>query len=217
MTTTLTAQDLFRTAYENRYTWDSQFPGYEADVTLKMGDETHTGKVKINADLSFEVSGIDDEDSKRIIQNQLWEITIHRVNHSFEKTHGENTFSFGQIDEDGTVEIILGGASEGNRYKVRDDIVCFVHRQIGNKIVNINTYKTLMTEKGYLAQGYDSLYIDPQTGKPLGTKTTFEDSFEKVEDYYILNRRIIHSESENQPQTKDISFSNIHLLKKVIS
>jgi len=26
------ARDLFRAAYENRYTWDSDFPGYVADV-----------------------------------------------------------------------------------------------------------------------------------------------------------------------------------------
>ncbi|MGB5592975.1 MAG: DUF3386 family protein [Crocosphaera sp.] len=28
-------RDLFRAAYENRYTWDQNFPGYTADVTFK--------------------------------------------------------------------------------------------------------------------------------------------------------------------------------------
>lgn len=31
------ARDLFRAAYENRYTWDSDFPGYVADVELRQG------------------------------------------------------------------------------------------------------------------------------------------------------------------------------------
>ncbi|MGF1672084.1 MAG: DUF3386 family protein, partial [Rivularia sp. (in: cyanobacteria)] len=32
MKTSKTAQDLFQTAYENRYTWDEDFPGYSAKV-----------------------------------------------------------------------------------------------------------------------------------------------------------------------------------------
>ena len=38
--TQVSARDLFRTAYENRYTWDSSFPGYTADVTFTSGDTT---------------------------------------------------------------------------------------------------------------------------------------------------------------------------------
>ena len=29
----------FRAAYENRYTWDSDFPGYTTKLELKQGDE----------------------------------------------------------------------------------------------------------------------------------------------------------------------------------
>ena len=47
MNLTLTAEQLFRQAYENRYTWDENFSGYEADVTMKTGDVSYTGKVKI--------------------------------------------------------------------------------------------------------------------------------------------------------------------------
>ncbi len=215
MNQTLTAQELFRAAYNNRYTWDAEFPGYRAEVNMKMGEVTHIGEVRINSDLTFEVLGVEDEQVKRAIHNQLWEITIHRVSHSFEKTHGQNTFSFGSTDETGAVEILVGGASAGNFYKVRDNTVCFVHRHIGNKIVNINTFRTLMTDKGYLAQGYDSVYIDPETGEPQGAKTTFEDSFEKIGNYYLLTHRLIHSEQDGQPVTTEFGFSNITLLEPV--
>jgi len=36
------ASELFRAAYENRYTWDENFPGYSADVQLQ-GHEVYTG------------------------------------------------------------------------------------------------------------------------------------------------------------------------------
>lgn len=217
MNTTVTAQEIFRKAYENRYTWDAHFPGYEADVTMISKELTQTGKVKINANFNFEVKDVTDEDCLQAIKNQLWEITIHRVNHSFDKTHGENTFSFGNTDNSGVVEILIGGKGSGNIYKVQNNIVCFVHRQIGNKIVNINTYKTQNTEKGYLAQEYDSVYFSPETNQPLGGKTFFKDNFEKIGLYYILTSRIIQTEQDEQLVTVEFHFSNIHLLEPVIN
>jgi hypothetical protein len=211
MTLTITAQDMFRQAYENRYTWDENFPGYTADVTMTTGETTCTGKVKINRDLSFEVEGIEEEDCAKAIKNQLWEITIHRVNHSFAETHGENTFALGEKDDTGAVKILVGGAGAGNYYKLRDDTVCFVHRRIGNKIVNIDTTKTLNTDKGYLALEYNSIYINPETNETISPKTEFFDKFELVGNYYLLTNRQIVTESE-QPQVTEFTFTNISFL-----
>ena len=211
MTQTLTAQDVFRSAYENRYTWDKNFPGYQAQVTMTTVDKQYTAQAKINSDLSFEVSGIEDGEAKRAIQGQLWEITIHRVRRSFTETHGKNTFSFGKKDETGAIEILLGGASVGNSYKVRDNTVCFVNRRIKDKVVNINTLTTVMTEQGYLSEKYESFYVDPETGEPQTAITAFEDKFSDFGGYYILTDRIITTKDNNQPQVTTFSFSDIQL------
>ncbi len=212
MTLTITAEQLFRKAYENRYTWDENFSGYEADVTMTSGDTSHTGKVLINSDFSFEVKDVEDEDAARGIKNQLWEMTIHRVNHSFEKSHGENTFSFGETDEQGAIEILVGGAGAGNSYKLKDDCVCFVNRKIGNKIVNINTFEFQETDNGYLAQGYDSVYIDPESGQSITGKTVFKDHFEQIGNYYVLTSRKIISQAKDKPLTTQFTFSNFKTL-----
>ncbi len=211
MTQTLTAQDVFRSAYENRYTWDKNFPGYEAKVTMTSGDAQYTAQAKVNSDLSFEVSGIEDGEAKKAIQGQLWEITIHRVKRSFEETHGKNTFSFGEKDETGAIEILLGGASEGNTYKVRDNTVSFVNRRIKDKVVNINTLTTVMTEQGYLSEKYESFYVDPQTGEPQTAITVFEDTFSNVGGYYVLTERIITTKNSDQPEATTFEFSEIKL------
>ena len=212
MTQTLTAQDLFRSAYENRYTWDKNFPGYQATATMNDGEQQYTASVKVNSDLSFEVSDIEDKAAKKSIQGQLWEMTIHRVKRSFEETHGNNTFSFGEKDNDGAVEIIVGGASEGNSYKVKDNAVSFVNRRIRDKVVNINTLETLMTENGYLSEKYESFYLDPETKDRATGVTTFEDKFAKIGDYYLLVNRIINTtDSDGKPQTVEFNFSDIQL------
>ncbi|NEQ47149.1 MAG: DUF3386 domain-containing protein [Leptolyngbya sp. SIOISBB] len=212
MTQTLTAQDLFRAAYENRYTWDPDFPGYQANVTLHDGDATHQGHIQVNPDMSFEVFNIPDEMAQRMVKSQLWEMTIHRVRRSFAETHGDNTFELGATDETGAVEILVGGASMGNRYKVRDNAVCFVHRQIRDVIVNIHTFDKQPTETGYLSTGYRSVYLDPTTLQPKDAETVFTDAFENVGGYFVLSRRTIEETKAGVVQTTQLQFSSFKLL-----
>lgn len=207
----LSAQDFFRAAYENRYTWDKNFPGYTADVTFKHNDTTYTGQAKVTADLKAEVTGIEDEAAKKAVHGQLWEIAIHRVRRAFEQTHGENVFSYGEKDESGAQEILLGGKSEGDRYQVANNEVCMVHRHIHGVVITINTFSSHDTGEGYLSHTYDSVYHDPKTGAQKGGKSNFVDEYEKVGEYQILNRRLITTDGD-EPETQEFIFSNIQLL-----
>jgi Protein of unknown function (DUF3386) len=209
----LTAQDLFRAAYENRYTWDHDFPGYTATVTYTHGENTVTGQVTVTSDLKAEVSGVEDEAAQKAIHGQLWEIAIHRIRRSFEETHGKNSFSFGETDADGAVEILMGGKAAGDRYQVRNKEVSLVHRHIHGVVVTINTFSTHDTGEGYLSHRYDSVYHDPQTGEQKGGKSLFEDEYEKVGAYWILNRRHIQTEVEGGSEVQDFKFTDIHLLQ----
>lgn len=207
----ITAQDLFRAAYENRYTWDANFPGYTADITYKQDEQTITGKVRVTADLKAEVSEVADESAQKAIHGQLWEIAIHRVRRSFDQTHGENTFAYGETKEDGAVEIILGGKGEGDRYEVKNNEVSMVHRHIHGVVVTIYTFSSHDTGNGYLSHEYDSVYHDPKTGEQKGGRSTFKDEYEKIGDYFILNRRLITTDTNGTISTQEFIFSNIQL------
>jgi hypothetical protein len=208
----LSAQDLFQSAYENRYTWDGTFPGYSADITYTQDGKTVTGQVRVTSDFKAEVHNVDDEDAQKAIHGQLWEIAIHRVRRSFEDTHGKNTFAYGETDATGAVEILMGGKSEGDHYKLRNNEVCLVHRQIHGVFVTINTFSSHNTGEGYLSHRYDSVYHDPKTGEQKGGVSLFEDKYEKVGQYWILNHRSIQTETNNETVTQDFAFSNIVLL-----
>lgn len=125
--TQISAQELFRAAYENRYTWDKSFPGYTAEVTYHRNSDIFTGQAKVGADFKPEVTGIDDEAAQKEIHGQLFEIAIHRVRRSFEDTHSKNSFSYGKTLADGSVEVLMGGKSEGDRYELRNNEVSMVH------------------------------------------------------------------------------------------
>lgn len=210
--TQVSAQDLFRAAYENRYTWDKNFPGYTADVTYRQDGETFTGQIKVGAELKPEVNGITDDEAQKAIHGQLFEIAIHRIRRRFEDTHGKNTFAYGKALPDGSVEILMGGKSEGDRYQVRDNEVSLVHRHIHGVVVTINTFSSHDTGAGYLSHRYDSVYHDPTTGEQKGGRSEFEDDYEKVGDYFILSRRYVVTETDGQPSAQEFTFSNIQLL-----
>jgi hypothetical protein len=215
MTESTEARQLMQSAYENRYTWDKNFPGYVADVQLKIGDQVYTGKAKVNADLSTEVSEVADEEALKAIKGQLFEVAIHRIRRSFEETHGKNTFTLGETDSTGAVEIIVGGKSAGDRYKVRDNEVCMVHRHIHGIVVTIDTASSHDTGDGYLSHQYHSVYRDPKTGELKGEQD-YTDTYEKVGDYQILSSRVIKSIEDGQPVTSEFSFSNIKLLQPAL-
>ncbi|MEO1297034.1 MAG: DUF3386 domain-containing protein [Cyanobacteria bacterium J06636_16] len=210
--TQVSARELFRSAYENRYTWDKSFPGYTSDVTFISGDTTYTAKAKVTADLKAEVSDLEDEAAQKAIHGQLWEIAIHRVRRAFEDTHGTNTFSYGKTLEDGSIEILMGGKSEGDRYHLRDNEVSMVHRHIHGVVVTIYTFSSHDTGAGYLSHRYDSVYHDPQTGEQKGGKSVFEDSYEKVGNYVILSERKIQTATAKGTEEQIFRFSNIQLL-----
>ncbi len=213
MTATTDARALMRAAYENRYTWDSNFPGYTADVTLTMDGTVHTGTVRIGSDLKAEVSNVDDEAAKKAIAEQAWEIAIHRVRRAFEDSHSKNQFSFGETDETDAVEILVDGGSKGDRYKVRNNEVVLVHRHIHGTVVTINTFSTHDTGEGYLAHTYDSVYHDPATGEQRGGVSQFKDQFTKVGDYFVLTQRTIKTQMGDKTHVNDFSFGNIAMLQ----
>ncbi|MCU0523316.1 MAG: DUF3386 domain-containing protein [Elainella sp. Prado103] len=215
MTESMAARELMQAAYENRYTWDKNFPGYVAEVQLKLGDQVYTGKAKVNPDLSAEVTDIADEPAKQALIGQLREVAIHRIRRSFEETHGKNTFTSGETDETGAVELFVGGKSEGDRYKVRNNEVCLVHRHIHGIVVTIDTYSSHQTGEGYLSHQYHSVYRDPKTGDLKGEQD-YTDTYEKVGDYQILSSRVIRSIENGETVTSEFSFSNIKLLQPAL-
>ena len=208
------ARELFQAAYENRYTWDENFPGYSADVHLKQGDEVYTGKVRINRDLSVEVTGIEDEQVQESIYTQVRDIVTHRKRSAFEKAHGKNEFNLGTTDETGAMEILVKGDSMGSNYKIRGSEICQVSRVMGPMAFVIDTHESLDTGKGYVSSRYDVVFRNSHTNE-ITKAEKVEDTFEKVGDYYVMVKHVVHSD-ENGGTTNEFNFSNVELLEPAV-
>ncbi|MGB3533306.1 MAG: DUF3386 domain-containing protein [Microcoleaceae cyanobacterium] len=211
MTATLTAREVFRKAYEHRYTWDENFPGYRADVEIKQGDEVYTGQVRINPDLTPEVTGFDNEEVQQDVYTQMRDIITHRKRSSFDKSHGKNSFSFGETDETGATEILVEGDAMGSNYKIRGEEICLVSRVMGPMAFVINTHDSLDTGDGYVSSQYDAVFRNPKTDEVMRV-LEFQDTFEKVGDYYIMTHQKVQEKKDGQAIATEYTFSNIELL-----
>ena len=212
MTEQTTAREKFRAAYENRYTWNENFPGYSADIQLTQGDEVYTGKVRVNRDLSVEVTGIEDEKVQESVYTQLRDVVTHRKRSAFDQSHGKNEFNFGKTDETGAVEILVKGDSMGSNYKVRDTEICQVSRVMGRMAFVIDTHESMDTGEGYVASRYDAVFRNPQTNE-VTSVLKFEETYEKVGDYYVLSKQVVQQYKQGERIATEFNFSNVKLLE----
>jgi hypothetical protein len=210
-----TARDRFRAAYEQRYTWDSNFPGYKTKLELKQGDETYTAEINVNSDLSVEVSGIEDEKVAESVYNHMRDVITHRKRNTFENAHGKNNFTLGEEDNTGAVEILVKGDSMGSNYKIRGTEICQVSRVMGPMAFVINTNESLDTGEGYIATGYNAIFRDSKTND-LKAKREFDESYEKLGKYYVPKHQTIESiDPDSQKITTEFIFSESQLLEPV--
>lgn len=210
-TSALDAQALFRAAYENRYTWDEHFPGFTATVTLTEGDRCYQGRVTVTADYSVEVTGIDDEQVRESLYNQLRDVIVHRKRNSFEAAHGKNTFQIGATDASGAVEILVSGDAMGSKYKVRDNQIVYVSRVMGRVAFAITHRQALDTGAGYISTNYVAVFRNPATNEVV-RQMEFQDTYVPVGNYYLMSQQVVTTHEGDTTTTVKICFDDLQLL-----
>ncbi|MDX2097890.1 MAG: DUF3386 domain-containing protein [Leptolyngbyaceae cyanobacterium bins.59] len=217
MTQLTDAREIFKAAYENRYTWDDQFPGYAATVEFRQGDQAYTGKIKVSPDFQIEVTDVEGEEVRTILQRQTQEVITHRRRTAFEKAHGKNSFSLGKTDATGAVEILVQGDAMGSNYQVRDREISQVSRVMNKMAFTIDHKGSLKTEQGYISTHYDVVFRNAET-QGLMSEMSVENTYEKVGAYYLLTHQVVrHQEPETPPVTDEFKFSQVRLLEPALA
>jgi hypothetical protein len=208
---TADAEAIFREAYTNRYTWDNDFPGYRADVTVASGDIQQTGAAELMADFGVSVKGIDNEETQRVVVAQLQMSATHLQRLDFEKIHQQRQFKLTGLDQAGAYKIQELGDGASSSYKVKAGKIAQVNRNLGDFSVEVNTLDTEMTPSGYLATHFQVTFRD-SAGKTL-EQDDVHDEYKTVGHYRILAKRQIQAGEDLEHLGPDVtvSFGNIQL------
>ncbi len=211
----INCKEIFRLAYENRYTWKNTFNGYKGKCIFHSNNEIHEGEFTLGKDFKPNIQKIEDEKIVKSIASQLFEVSIHRIKRDFNSIHSENIFNFVKSSESG-IEMKVSGKNHGDRYRVKNECINMVYRKIHGIIIEIFVDEFLNTGNGLLSKRYSSQQIDPNTLKTNSQKLEYEDKFTNIgpEDDWILNSRTIKYLNLNQKEeTQKFVFDNLCLLK----
>ena len=211
----INCKEIFKKAYENRYTWKNDFHGYKGKCIFLTNNNIHKGDFVLGKDFKPNIRKIDDEKVVKSISSQLFEVCIHRVKREFKSVHSENNFNFLKNSEFG-IEMIVSGKNQGDKYRVKNDCINMVYRKIHGTIIEIFVEEFFDTGIGSLGKKYSSQEINPDTLKAKSQKLEYVDEFTNIgeEDCWILNSRTIKYLNQNQEEeTQKFVFKDLSLLK----
>ena len=208
-------RQIFKKAYENRYTWKNDFNGYQGKCIFLTNDNTYKGDFVLGKDFKPSIQKIEDEKIVKSIASQLFEVCIHRLKREFKSVHSEIHFNLLNNSKSGT-EMIVSGKNQGDKYRVKNDRINMVYRKIHGTIIEIFVEEFFDTGLGSLSKKYSSQSIDPNTLEAVSQKLEYEDEFTNIgaADCWILNSRTIKYLNQNQEEeTQKFVFEDISLLK----
>jgi len=211
----INCKEIFKKAYESRYTWKNDFHGYQGKCIFLTNNYLHKGDFVLGKDFKPDIQNIEDEKVVKSIASQLFEVCIHRVKREFESVHSENNFNLLKNSEIG-IEMSVSGKNKGDRYRVKNNCINMVYRKIHGTIIEIFVEEFLDTGIGSLSKKYISQSIDPVTLKAKSQKLEYEDEFKNIDegDHWILNSRTIKYLNQNQKEEiQRFVFEDLSLLK----
>jgi len=211
----INCKEIFRKAYENRYTWKNNFSGYQGKCIFFINNNIHEGNFVLGKDFKPNIQKIGDEKIVKSIASQLFEVSIHRVKREFQSIHSENKFNLIESSESG-IEMQVSGKNDGDRYRVKNNCINMVYRKIHGTIIEIFVEEFFNTGDGLLSKKYTSQQIDPNTLKPSSQKLEYKDEFVNIgtKDIWILNSRTIKYLNDNkEEEIQKFVFEEIDVFK----
>ncbi len=211
----INCKEIFRKAYENRYTWKNEFNGYKGKCVFFVNNNIHEGEFLLGKDFKPNIQKIKDQKIVKSIASQLFEVCIHRVKREFKSVHSENNFNLIKNSESG-IEMSVSGKNQGDKYRVNNNCINMVYRKIHGTIIEIFVEEFFHTERGSLSKKYSSQSIDPDTLNAKSQKLEYEDKFINIgkEDYWVLNSRTIrYLNQNNEDEKQKFVFEDLVLLK----
>ncbi len=188
----LNCKEIFREAYERRYTWPKNFNGYKGKCILIENEKSIEGEFTIGKDFKPQIKNIFDDHIVKSISSQLFEVSIHRVKRDFSQIHQKNNFKFLQKSDNGIKMEVLG-KNDGDKYIVKDKKINMVYRQIHGVIIEIFVKEFFDTGNGFLSKRYTSQQLDMEDQSPKSELYEYNDNFINLgnKNLWVLESRII--------------------------
>ena len=196
-------KEIFKEAYNNRYTWPNKFNGYSGKCIFVENGKSIEGEFVLESNFQPKIINISDNNIAKGISSQLFEVAIHRVKREFTEVHKNNSFKFLEESEKG-IKIEVFGKNDGDKYIVKDKKINMVFRKIHGVVIEIFVQEFIDTGNGFLSKKYSSQQLDIETFAPKSKKLEYEDNFVNlgIQNIWVLESRIIKFLDDNNKANK---------------
>ena len=196
-------KEIFKEAYNNRYTWPNKFNGYKGKCIYVENEKSIEGEFILDSNLKPNIMNISDNNIVKGISSQLFEVAIHRVKREFNDVHKNNNFKFLGESEKG-IKVEVSGKNEGDKYIIQDKKINMVFRKIHGVVIEIFVQEFIDTGDGFLSKKYTSQQLDIETLAPKAKILKYEDNFANlgINNIWLLESRIIEFTDENNKTNK---------------
>ena len=203
MSSKFNCKEIFKEAYNNRYTWPNTFNGYNGKCIFIENEKSIEGEFSLDNNFKPKIINISDKNIVKGISSQLFEVAIHRVKREFAEIHKNNNFKFLEESDKG-IKLEVLGKNEGDKYIVKDKKINMVFRKIHGVIIEIFVQEFIDTGDGFLSKKYSSQQLDIETLTPKSKILEYEDNFLNlgVNNIWVLESRIIKYTDEFDKENK---------------
>ena len=188
----INCKEIFKEAYNNRYTWPKTFNGYSGKCIYVENEKATEGNFILDSNFKPKITNISDKNIVKGISSQLFEVAIHRVKREFNEIHKDNNFKFiGESDKG--MKIVVLGKNEGDKYTVKDKKINMVLRKIHGVVIEIFVQEFIDTGGGFLSKKYSSQQLNIENLTPKSKILEYEDNFVNlgINNIWVLESRII--------------------------
>ena len=202
----LNCKEIFKEAYENRYTWPNKFNGYSGKCIFVENGKSIEGEFILDSNFKPKITNISDKNIVKGISSQLFEVSIHRVKREFSEVHKNNNFKFiGESEKGMKLEVL--GKNQGDKYIIKDKKINMVFRKIHGVVIEIFVQEFIDTGDGFLSNKYSSQQLDVETFEPKSEILEYEDNFVNlgIDNIWVLESRIIKFLDDND-KSKEIKY-----------
>jgi hypothetical protein len=208
------AEAIFKAAYEKRYAWDKDFPGFTADVAVKYGNDYIQGSITLQSDLGFKTEKIIAQDISNLIASQVQMVTGQFDWQPFDVVHQGNTFKQLPADQPSVRLIEEKNENVTTVYRLEGDRVIQLNRNINDVALQLKATNFQKTPQGEIPSRFTITITEIATGK-LIEQDEVRDTYEKIGNYYLLSKREVRTALEH-PEKKRLPdysfrFTNLQL------
>jgi hypothetical protein len=203
------AEAMMRKAHVARSGWEAPFPGFTAELSVAIDGQRQQGTVRVGGDGSVKVD-LPDGPAKEWAEEQLESITMHRtagLRDRYDVSFADDITGhpLGRL-------IKFHDSSSHSLYRIKEDVITEVHRQMGKVRFTISVTDATRNEEGQtLPRHFNVSYWESASGA-LESNHDFTDDWVRLDKYDLPASRLLIRTAKGLRQVYELRMTDHELL-----